>query len=204
MSYYFTSNNGKQPNRKKITFRFLASMETFISDDGVFSKDTLDFGSRVLLENLVPRTLEGELLDLGCGIGYIGILLKKYHPELKVSMVDINETAVELAKENSRLYGQDNNVLVSDGLSAVEGQFDIIVTNPPIRTGKDNIYRLFKEGFSHLKAQGKMYVVIRKKQGAESAVRYLGTLGKTEVIDRVKGYWILSVEKSVIDTEGLN
>ena len=204
MSYYFTSNNGKQPNRKKITFRFLASMETFISDDGVFSKDTLDFGSRVLLENLVPRTLEGELLDLGCGIGYIGILLKKYHPELKVSMVDINETAVELARENSRLYGQDNNVLVSDGLSAVEGQFDIIVTNPPIRTGKDNIYRLFKEGFSHLKAQGKMYVVIRKKQGAESAVRYLGTLGKTEVIDRVKGYWILSVEKSVIDTEGLN
>ena len=204
MSYYFTSNNGKQPNRKKITFRFLASMETFISDDGVFSKDTLDFGSRVLLENLVPRTLEGELLDLGCGIGYIGILLKKYHPELKVSMVDINETAVELAKENSRLYGQDNNVLVSDGLSAVEGQFDIIVTNPPIRTGKDNIYRLFKEGFSHLKAQGKMYVVIRKKQGAESDVRYLGTLGKTEVIDRVKGYWILSVEKSVIDTEGLN
>ena len=204
MSYYFTSNNGKQPNRKKITFRFLASMETFISDDGVFSKDTLDFGSRVLLENLVPRTLEGELLDLGCGIGYIGILLKKYHPELKVSMVDINETAVRLAKENSRLYGQDNIVLVSDGLSAVEGQFDIIVTNPPIRTGKDNIYRLFKEGFSHLKAQGKMYVVIRKKQGAESAVRYLGTLGKTEVIDRVKGYWILSVEKSVIDTEGLN
>ena len=204
MSYYFTSNNGKQPNRKKITFRFLASMETFISDDGVFSKDTLDFGSRVLLENLVPRTLEGELLDLGCGIGYIGILLKKYHPELKVSMVDINETAVELARENSRLYGQDNSVLVSDGLSAVEGQFDIIVTNPPIRTGKDNIYRLFKEGFSHLKAQGKMYVVIRKKQGAESAVRYLGTLGKTEVIDRVKGYWILSVEKSVIDTEGLN
>ena len=204
MSYYFTSNNGKQPNRKKITFRFLASMETFISDDGVFSKDTLDFGSRVLLENLVPRTLEGELLDLGCGIGYIGILLKKYHPELKVSMVDINETAVELARENSRLYGQDNIVLVSDGLSAVEGQFDIIVTNPPIRTGKDNIYRLFKEGFSHLKAQGKMYVVIRKKQGAESAVRYLGTLGKTEVIDRVKGYWILSVEKSVIDTEGLN
>ena len=204
MSYYFTSNNGKQPNRKKITFRFLASMETFISDDGVFSKDTLDFGSRVLLENLVPRTLEGELLDLGCGIGYIGILLKKYHPELKVSMVDINETAVELARENSRLYGQDNIVLVSDGLSAVEGQFDIIVTNPPIRTGKDNIYRLFKEGFSHLKAQGKMYVVIRKKQGAESAVRYLDTLGKTEVIDRVKGYWILSVEKSVIDTEGLN
>ncbi len=204
MSYYFTSNNGKQPNRKKITFRFLASMETFISDDGVFSKDTLDFGSRVLLECLVPRTLEGELLDLGCGIGYIGILLKKYHPELKVSMVDINETAVRLAKENSRLYGQDNSVLVSDGLSQVNGEFDIIVTNPPIRTGKDNIYRLFKEGFSHLKAQGKMYIVIRKKQGAESAVRYLGTLGQTEVIDRVKGYWILSVEKPVIDTEVQN
>jgi len=86
MSYYFTSNNGKQPNRKKITFRFLASMETFISDDGVFSKDTLDFGSRVLLECLVPRTLEGELLDLGCGIGYIGILLKKLHLQAQLKL----------------------------------------------------------------------------------------------------------------------
>ena len=201
MSYYFTTNNGKQPNRKKISFRFLATVETFISDDGVFSKDTLDYGSRVLLENLVERPLKGKLLDLGCGIGYIGILLKKYHPELQVTMIDINEIAVQLAAENSELYGQDNVVLAMDGLSETEEMFDIIVTNPPIRTGKDNIYRLFKEGFCHLNPNGVMYVVIRKKQGAESALKYLSELGKATVEDRVKGYWILSLVKTTFDTQ---
>lgn len=195
MSYYFTNNTGKTPNRKKITFRFLANLETFISDDGVFSKDTLDFGSRALLETIIEEPLTGSLLDLGCGIGYIGILLKKYHRDLSVTMADINETAVRLAQENSRLYGQNNRVLVSDGFANIEDQFDVIVTNPPIRTGKANIYRLFAESMDHLKQQGIMYIVIRKRQGAESAVKYLETLGETEIVDKVKGYWIISVRK---------
>ncbi len=195
MSYYFTSNNGKEPNRKKIRFRFLANMETFISDDGVFSKDTLDFGSRVLLEYLVKEPLKGKVLDLGCGIGYIGILLKKYIPEIELTMVDVNETAVQLAQENSELYGQKNIVAVSDGLASIDGTFNVIVTNPPIRTGKANIYRLFNDAFSRLEENGVMYIVIRKQQGAESALKYLETLGTTEVLDKVKGYWILSVKK---------
>ena len=195
MSYYFTNNTGKTPNRKKITFRFLANLETFISDDGVFSKDTLDFGSRALLETIIEEPLTGSLLDLGCGIGYIGILLKKYHPDLSVTMADINETAVRLAEENSRLYGQKNRVLVSDGFTNFDDYFDIIVTNPPIRTGKANIYRLFAESMDHLNEQGIMYIVIRKRQGAESAVKYLETLGETEIVDKVKGYWIISVRK---------
>ena len=195
MSYYFTSNNGKEPNRKKIRFRFLANMETFISDDGVFSKDTLDFGSRVLLEYLVKEPLKGKVLDLGCGIGYIGILLKKYIPEIELTMVDVNETAVQLAQENSELYGQNNIAAVSDGLASIDGTFNVIVTNPPIRTGKANIYRLFNDAFSRLEENGVMYIVIRKQQGAESALKYLETLGTTEVLDKVKGYWILSVKK---------
>jgi len=195
MSYYFTNNTGKEPNRKKITFRFLANLETFISDDGVFSKDTLDFGSRALLETIIEEPLRGSLLDLGCGIGYIGVLLKKYHPDLNVTMADINETAVRLAQENSRLYGQKNRVLVSDGFANIDDRFDVIVTNPPIRTGKANIYRLFAESTDHLKQQGIMYIVIRKRQGAESAVKYLETLGETEIVDKVKGYWIISVRK---------
>lgn len=195
MSYYFTNNTGKTPNRKKITFRFLANLETFISDDGVFSKDTLDFGSRALLETIIEESLRGSLLDLGCGIGYIGVLLKKYHPDLNVTMADINETAVRLAQENSRLYGQKNRVLVSDGFANIDDRFDVIVTNPPIRTGKANIYRLFSESMAHLNEEGIMYIVIRKRQGAESAMKYLETLGKTEIVDKVKGYWIISVRK---------
>ena len=84
MNHYFTSDPSRKPNRKSIDFRFLGISETFISDDGVFSKDTLDFGSRVLLETVVGRDLRGDILDLGCGLGYMGVLLKKHHPELNV------------------------------------------------------------------------------------------------------------------------
>ncbi len=171
----------------------MGDSETFISDDGVFSKDTLDFGSRALLETVVQRDLTGKLLDLGCGIGYMGIMLKKHFPDLEVTMIDINETAVQLAKENSVLYAQDNACICGDGLSAVDSKFDVIVFNPPIRTGKHNIYRLFREGVDHLNPDGIMYVVIRKQQGAESAVSYLGEIAEVQIIEKKKGYWILAV-----------
>ena len=193
MSYYFTGDPGKKPNLKKITFRFLAQEETFISDDGVFSKSTLDFGSRVLLETIVKDNLQGSLLDLGCGLGYIGILLKKYHPSLNVTMTDINERAVELAEMNSKLYGQDNTVMSGDGICTDE-LFDYVVTNPPIRTGKQNVHRLLKEGFDHLKDDGKMYIVMRRQQGAESALKYLNEFARAKVVNRESGYWVICVE----------
>ena len=195
MSYYFSANTGKEPNRKNINFRFLGTEETFISDDGIFSKDTLDFGSRVLLETVLKEEVKGRVLDLGCGAGFIGILLKKYKPECSITMVDVNETAVALAKENSRLYHQDNEVHVSDGFASIdEKRFDVVVTNPPIRTGKTVIYRLFQEAVAHLNENGRLYIVIRKQQGAESAQKYLNTLIPTEVIAKEKGYWILRGE----------
>ena len=190
MSYYFTSDPGKKPNLKQISFRFLAQEETFISDDGVFSKSTLDYGSRVLLETIVRDNLQGCLLDLGCGLGYIGILLKKYHPSLNVTMIDINERAVMLAQRNSELFGQNNTVLQGDGV-VTDKLFDYVVTNPPIRTGKKNVYRLLSEGVEHLKDNGCMYVVMRKQQGAESAVRFLSGISCAEVVNRESGYWII-------------
>ena len=191
MSYYFTNDPGKRPNRKEICFRFLGNTETFISDDGIFSKSTLDYGSRVLLETIITYDLKGSVLDLGCGLGYMGIMLKKYHPDLQINMIDINETAVQLAMENSRLYRQDNRVYANDGLTGVSDQFDVIVCNPPIRTGKQNIYRLLAEAVDHLEIGGVLYSVIRKKQGAESALNYLNTISETKVINREGGYWIM-------------
>ena len=193
MSYYFTNDPDRKPNRKNIHFRFLGTQETFISDDGVFSKDTLDFGSRVLLETIIEFPLEGKILDLGCGLGYIGIMLKKYRPHLNLTMADINETAVALAKENSSAYHQENRVLVSDGFDQIDGSFDCIVCNPPIRTGKQNVYRLLTESLSHLEENGVMYIVMRRQQGAESAVKYINTIAQARVINREKGYWIIEM-----------
>ena len=194
MSYYFTNDPGKKPNRKIITFRFLGTEEAFVSDDGVFSKDTLDFGSRVLLETVTDLGLHGKVLDLGCGLGYIGILLKKYQPHLDLTMADVNETAAELAQENSVRYHQENRVLVSDGFEKMDDEFDFIVCNPPIRTGKQNVYRLLTDSLNHLRSEGKLFIVMRRQQGAESAVNYLNTIAAATVIRREKGYWIIRAE----------
>ncbi len=196
MSYYFTNDPNVKENRRNIDFRFLSHLETFISDDGVFSKDTLDFGSRVMLETLMDENLNGKVLDLGCGIGVIGILLKKYKPEIEVTMIDVNERAVGLALDNSKRYGQNNVALVSDGFENIDDQkFDVVISNPPIRTGKQKIYSLFAQSLEHLNEGGCLYLVIRDKQGAASAVKYLKSLKeKVTVINKEKGYWIIKTE----------
>ena len=196
MSYYFTNDPNKTTNRKKIDFRFSGVLRTFISDDGVFSKSTLDFGSRVLLETLIEENLKGRVVDMGCGLGYIGILLKEYKPEILLTIVDINETAVALAKENSALYRQNNVVICSNGFESVDDNFDVIVSNPPIRTGKKIIYKMFSDGYDHLNEGGIMYLVIKRKQGAESAIRYLQSIKFTaEVISKKGGYWVIKASK---------
>lgn len=196
MSHYFTNNPERTENRKEISFRFLTNLESFVSDDGVFSKSTLDFGSRVLLETLLKQPIRGKVLDLGCGIGYIGILLHKYRPDIELTMSDVNETAVKLAEENSRRYGQNNKVLVSDGFEAIEEDFDVIITNPPIRAGKKVIYSMFDQSYRHLREQGCLYIVIRQQQGAPSAINFLKAMSdETKVIEKKNGYWIIVVKK---------
>ncbi len=197
MSYYFTNETNKTSNRKKIDFRFSGVLRTFISDDGVFSKDTLDFGSRVLLKTLIEEKIKGDVVDMGCGLGYIGILLKEYKPEISLTMVDINQTAVALAQENSAMYHQNNKVLCSDGFEDISDNFDVVISNPPIRAGKKVIYKIFADGYDHLKENGIMYLVIKRKQGAESTIRYLQSINFTvEVINRESGYWIIKASKN--------
>ena len=174
MSHYFTTDSRFSENRKKISFRFLGVLETFNSSDGLFSKDTLDYGSRVLLETIVNLDISGKVADLGCGIGVIGILVKKYHPEIDLTMIDVNENAVSISQLNSQLYGQNNRSIVSFGLNNLKGEkFDYILSNPPIRTGKKVIYQLFEQSIDALNPGGKLIIVIRKQQGAQSAIKYL-------------------------------
>jgi len=196
MEHYFTNNPLTKSNRKKISFRFLTIEENFVSDNNVFSKDTLDFGSRLLIETIINEKIDGKLLDLGCGIGVIGILLKKYIISLDVYMSDINQRAVDLAIINSADYMQNNKVILSDGFENINDSFDVVVTNPPIRTGKSNIYSMFASSYDHLNQNGRLYIVIQAKQGAASALKYLQSLqANSQVINKKNGYWIIRLQK---------
>ncbi len=198
MDHYFTAKTDDRKNRRMITFCFNDEKINMMSDDNVFSKDDLDYGSRVLIETVLKENISGRVLDLGCGIGNIGILLEKYNSGIDLSMSDVNVVAINLAKENSELHRQKNQPVLSDGFEGISESFDVIVSNPPIRTGKKVIYRLFEESRAHLNENGRMYLVIRKQQGAESAVKYLASIGfETSVINREKGYWIICCRKPI-------
>ncbi|GIN58927.1 hypothetical protein J8TS2_32460 [Lederbergia ruris] len=169
----------------------------FKTDQGVFSKKEVDFGSRFLIEAFQAPN-EGTILDVGCGYGPIGLTLAKEYPDRLIHMVDINQRALELAKENAEINRVHNvNIYESDGLLNVkEGNFSAIVTNPPIRAGKQIVHRMFEQSFQHLKADGELWVVIQKKQGAPSAKAKLEELFRhVEILAKRKGYYILKARK---------
>ena len=189
--HYYTQTPGAAHDEKQVIFEVLGLRLQCTTDAGVFSRDGLDMGTRILLEALPP--LSGRILDLGCGWGPVGTALGRKYPDAQILLSDVNERAVELAGHNLRSNGVTNAAVVrGDGYEAVKGRFDAIVLNPPIRAGKGVIYALFEGARAHLSDGGALYIVIRKQQGAESAEKYLRTLyGSVERICREKGYWVL-------------
>lgn len=200
-NHYFTDNRHLSENRKEISFRFWCFTLKLTTDNGVFSKEGVDFGTRVLLNTLLEHKEElgGQLLDVGCGYGPIGISLKKAFPDKLVTMIDVNPRAVELAVLNAQHNQVDATILVSDVYQELHGNtYSDIITNPPIRAGKKVIYEIFEKAYDHLDSQGTLWVVIRKAQGALSAVTFITSIyGNCEVIHKEKGYFILKAKKSL-------
>lgn len=197
MNHYFDDNKHLKSNRKEFSFRFWCFDYSFISDVGVFSKQEIDEGSKVLLEAIKDKPLGVKILDLGCGYGTIGIVLKKQFPETDMYMVDVNTRALSLAEENASRNKVQAKIIKSNIFDSIEEEkFDSIITNPPIRAGKEIIYKMFYESFYHLNKDGNLYVVIRKSHGAKSAQKYIEEVfGNCEIINKAKGYYILHARK---------
>lgn len=183
-------------NRKDHSFRFSGHLYTFTTDNGVFSKTEIDEGSEILLSTVCDLGIHGSVLDLGCGYGVIGITLKTEFPDTSVTMVDINSRAVELARINCAQNSADCSCFVSDGFSEIHDMFDYVITNPPIRTGKKVIYGMFEDAYEHLNENGELIAVIRRKQGAESAVKkFQEIFGNCTVERRDRGFWVIRGRK---------
>ena len=188
--HYYTENPHSAHDERLIEVRALGNVLRFTTDAGVFSRDGLDRGTEVLL-NALPE-LTGRVLDLGCGWGAVGVALGAKCPGLEIVMTDVNARAVELSRRNLVQNGVRAEVLQGDGFAPVTGTFDAIVTNPPIRAGKAVIYGLFDRARDFLNPGGRLYVVIRKQQGAPSALKHLKERYKTAgVIDRGGGFWVI-------------
>ena len=188
--HYYTENPASAHDERRVAVRALGQALTFTTDAGVFSRDGLDRGTEVLL-NALP-TLSGRVLDLGCGWGAVGVALGKANPALEIVMTDVNARAAELSRRNAQDNGVAATVVQGDGFEAVTGRFDAIVTNPPIRAGKAVIYGLFERARDYLTPGGALYIVIRKQQGAPSALKFLKErYASVEILDREAGFWVL-------------
>lgn len=197
--HYYSKDPKVKSQPKEWSTELRGKMLRFQTDAGVFSKGEVDFGSRLLLESFVMPDLEGAVLDVGCGYGPIGLSIAASFPERNIHMIDVNERALALCKHNAHQNNIENTTIYSsDALSAVQEEgFAAILTNPPIRAGKETIFSFYKDSFPKLRSGGELWVVIQKKQGAPSTINYLRELyGSVETVVKKKGYFILRAYKS--------
>ena len=193
MSHYFENDVNLKSNKRHLKLYINDNILSFVSDSGVFSNTQIDYGSFTFLKTLLKLENVTSLLDVGCGYGVLGITLKYFGKCQNATMIDINPKAVSLCQENINNYKLENiSCFESDGLNNVDGLFDQIVINPPIRAGKAVIYKMFEDSVKHLNENGCLYIVIKKNLGANSAISKLSTLyKKVEVLDKDKGYFII-------------
>ncbi len=199
MNEHYYTQQPTVKHQQRILNVVLRSRElSFVVDSGVFSKKTIDYGSRFLIETMNFAT-DAKVLDVGCGYGPIGLSAALLCPNGHVTMLDINERAVELSKINA-VRNKINHVTVlqSDTLNKVDDQyFDAILTNPPIRAGKEIIYRIFTQSLERLNVGGSFWTVIQNKQGAQSAKAKIQSIFHSiEVVDKSKGYIVMKATKN--------
>ncbi len=196
MSHYYQTDPNLDTTEFPITFEIGQRSFTLNSSAGVFSKEGLDTGSRILVETILEKASPvSDLLDLGCGIGVIGVILATAW-NCQITAIDPNGQACHLAKENYAKYHVQAAVLEQDHVD--DKLYPMIVLNPPIRTGKQVIYALFEQSAAHLLPGGSLWIVIRKQPGAQSAMDKLKELGlETNRVARDKGFWVIEAKKPV-------
>ncbi|MCI9233443.1 MAG: class I SAM-dependent methyltransferase [Bacilli bacterium] len=193
MSYYFSNDENIKMKKKDHQVNIAGLSFVFTTDNGVFSKRGLDFGTRTLLESL-PEYIKGEVLDFGCGYGPIGIFLKKKY-FCKVDMVDINKRSISLALENALKNNVEVNIFESNIYENIKKEYDFIITNPPIRVGKEILYKVLMDAYDYLKEKGELWLVIHKDQGAKTTIRDLNKKYNAELITKNKGFCVICARK---------
>ncbi|MFY3792643.1 class I SAM-dependent methyltransferase [Ureibacillus sp. MALMAid1270] len=197
--HYYSKKPQIESSPRHFKFNLLGNSFLFETDRGVFSKSEVDFGSRTLIETFQMPEVEGVIMDIGCGYGPIGLSIAKQNPDRIVYMMDVNERAVLLAKKNAETNGVQNvRIFGSDGVTAVDEdvQAAAILTNPPIRAGKEVVFKFYDGAYEKLVPNGELWVVIQKKQGAPSTVAHLEErFAVVEVVEKKKGYWIIKAKK---------
>jgi 16S rRNA (guanine1207-N2)-methyltransferase len=170
----------------------------FLTASGVFSAKRVDNGTRILVEAMsIPRT--GRLLDVGCGIGVIGLVAASESPSLEVTLIDVNPRATMVAARNVERMGLGNvRVLTGNLYEPVAGEkFDVVVSNPPISAGMRKVVEpLVRGARDHLAVAGRLLVVVQSNKGGRTLAGFLDEwFGGHQVVERGSGYRVLSARR---------
>lgn len=200
MSHYYTNDPNLGNKESEFSYTYFGKELKFKSDLGVFSKERVDFGTNVLINSIPDLSWANSLLDVGCGVGIIGLCLRSKYRQLNIELVDVNTRALKLAAENAKMNGldEDEKVVIKESnlYENVSESFDLIVSNPPIRAGKDVVHGVVIGGYEHLNKGGKIYIVIQKKQGAPSMESKMNEVfGNVKTIEKKNGYFIFESTK---------
>lgn len=191
MEHYFTNSYNLKSEIVRVDTKINSVSSYFYTDNGVFSKGELDFGTELLLKTFkYTYPQEKSLLDIGCGCGPIGIYALKLG--FTVDMSDINKRALHLSRMATKEQKLNANIFESDAYENINGKYDYIVSNPPIRVGKEKLYEIVMNAKDHLKNNGELWLVVRKKQGADSLVKDMKLVYNTVSIEnKKKGFCII-------------
>ncbi|MCQ2786865.1 MAG: methyltransferase [Bacilli bacterium] len=198
VSHYFTKDPVTPSKERTITYKINGSTYNLVTDTNVLAKNGIDQGTMILLKIIIQEINTGKVLDIGCGYGVIGLTLASLIPDIQVVCSDINLRAVNLTIRNARALELSKRVtsLQSNLYENIEGNFDYVVTNPPIRAGKKVLDEIYTGAYQRLNTGGSLYLVVRRKQGAESTVSRLKEIySHVDVLNKDKGYWVIKATK---------
>ena len=195
MSQYFTNDENLKSEYRNIIYKYKDLTLNFTSDLGVFSKDRVDFASKLLLETYFENGKKNiNVLDVGCGYGFIGVTLSKIMNSY-VDMIDINKRAVHLSNINIKNNKANANAFISDIYEKVDKKYDCIITNPPIRAGKSVYMNIIENAAEYLTDDGELWFVMNKDHGAKSTIEKIKNVYDVNVLNKSKGFFVILCKK---------
>lgn len=195
MGQYFTNDENLKSEYRNIVYKYKDLTLNFTSDLGVFSKDRVDFASKLLLETYFENGKKNiNVLDVGCGYGFIGITLSKIM-ESKVDMIDVNKRAVHLSNINIKNNNANANAFISNIYENIDKYYDCIITNPPIRAGKSVYMNIIENAAEYLTDDGELWFVMNKDHGAKSTIEKIKNVYDVNVVNKSKGFFVILCKK---------
>ena len=195
MGQYFTNDESLKSEYRNLIYKYNDYEFNFTSDLGVFSKDRIDFASKLLVESYFKVGRKNvKVLDVGCGYGFIGVAISKIM-DSKVDMIDVNKRAIHLSNINIKNMNVNAKAFLSNVYVDVNDKYDVIISNPPIRAGKSIYMNIIMNAKDYLEDDGEFYFVMNKDHGVKTVIDKIKSVYEVRLLDKEKGFFVILCKK---------